>query len=433
MAGRLCSATMRGRGATVRQTVNCQNCGADVEVADFCSQCGKPLRADAPPRATADPGASESASGRVEKSSPSLSRFGILSRPSYSWIVGGAVLLILLSLLAGRAGLAIVIAVFVVPLLALRFLTELDLFEREPWLGIAGSLGAGVLSGLFVGAINQFFVHEFWIDDAPLKIGAAGYGGQFADAEGGPPALVLLVSGLVMPVVAIGLQMLVPIFLRRYPAYRNEVMDGVTLGAAAGFGYAAATAIVFFWPLITDGTNPNIPLEDWTATLLGVAVVRPLLFGTCAGLVGAGMWHYAMMQRSSELTLPVALGIGGVMLFSVGDLLVQTAGTRWELLWGALVLVVLLFVSFRLVLRKALRFDLHALGGSGQRVVCPHCGRVTPSGTFCANCGRPLTALPAPPPEPAVVSTASDETVADAPSGESQMTEPLPSSDVERQ
>ncbi|MGH2557894.1 MAG: PrsW family glutamic-type intramembrane protease [Thermomicrobiales bacterium] len=386
----------------MRQTVTCGNCGAEVEIADFCSNCGHPLRSGGASQAAPTAAAAETRTPNDSARSAafrSLGRLGVPDRPSYSWIVDAAIVLILLSLLAGREGTAILIGVFVVPLLALRFLTELDLFEREPRLGIVCSIAAGFLGGLFVGVVNQFFVNEFWIENSPLKIGAAGYGGRFADAEGGPPALVMLVTGFVMPVVAIGLQMLVPVFLRKYPAYRNEVMDGVTLAAAAGFGFAAATAIVYYWPLITDGTNPRIPLEDWTATLIGVAVIRPLLFGTFAALVGAGMWHYAMVQRSSELTLPVALGVGGIMLFSVGDLLVQPAGARWELLWGAIVLFALLFVSFRLVLRKALRFDLNALGGSGHRIACPHCGRVTPSGTFCANCGRPLTALPAPSPE----------------------------------
>ncbi|MGH2534904.1 MAG: zinc ribbon domain-containing protein [Thermomicrobiales bacterium] len=383
----------------MRQTVNCGNCGAEVEIADFCSRCGKPLRSGGATfaKAAADDDAAP-ASGASPRSAAarSLSKLGMPDRPSYSWIVDAAILLILLSLLAGREGLAILVGVFVVPLLALRFLTELDLFEREPWLGIIGALGAGCLSGIVVGVVNQFFVNEFWIENAPLKIGAAGYGGRFAEAEGSPPALVILVTGLVMPVVAIGLQLVVPVFMRKYPVYRNEVMDGVTLAAAAGFGYAAATAIVYYWPVITDGNNPRIPLEDWTATLIGLTVVRPLLFGAFAALVGAGMWYYAMVLRPSELTLPVALGVGGIMLFSVGDLLVQPAGARWELLWGTVLLFALLFISFRLVLRKALRFDLQALGGTGQRLVCPHCGRVTPAGAFCANCGRPLAALAAP-------------------------------------
>ncbi|MEZ4497736.1 MAG: hypothetical protein R2845_13395 [Thermomicrobiales bacterium] len=45
---------------------------------------------------------------------------------------------VLVALLFNNAGIAILLSVFLVPVLALLYLTDLDLFEREPWTAILG-------------------------------------------------------------------------------------------------------------------------------------------------------------------------------------------------------------------------------------------------------------------------------------------------------
>ena len=161
----------------------------------------------------------------------------------------------------------------------------------------------------------------------------------------------------------------IPVFMRRWPSLRNEVMDGVTLGAAAGGGFAAATTIVHFWPAILRDQNPGGSISDWTATLTGLVIVRPLIFAGLTAVLCAAIWQYAIDQRSSPLVRSIISSVGGVIAFSVIDLLIQPAGAAAELIWQ---LAVLLGVSFaiRLAIRRALAQDRIAFGKNGDRIIC---------------------------------------------------------------
>jgi RsiW-degrading membrane proteinase PrsW (M82 family) len=351
-----------------------------------------------------------------------MTRVGLPPLGDYAWIVAIGVVLIVASLLVGSAGLAILFTVFVIPTLALRYLSSIDLIEREPWYVILAVIIIGGLVGIFMGLIGQGITDRLWIDHADFNVGAAGYGGRFAAAAGEPSALMILFGGMILPAVSVLLLMIGPLLFRRLQAFRNEVMDGLTLGAAAGFGFAAATAIVYYWPMIGEGKHPTAPLEDWTATLIGLAVVRPLLFGAVTAMIGAGIWHYALSARTADLAVPVVLGLGGLIIYSIGDVLTQPSGARTELLWNAIILAIGLFIALRLVLQKALRHDRQIIGDSSQRTVCPNCHRVTPTGAFCAHCGHPLpppelppvTLMPEPLPEPSEATSAAAEPPTDA-------------------
>jgi hypothetical protein len=55
--------------------------------------------------------------------------------------------------------------------------------------------------------------------------------------------------------------------------------------------------------------------------------------------------------------------------------------------------LVLAFAAVYLFLQSihhAVEIDRRALGVNGNRMVCPHCHKVTPTGAFCANCGESL-------------------------------------------
>jgi hypothetical protein len=318
----------------------------------------------------------------------------------YRRMAGIAVLAVLVALLFNNAGIAILLAVFVVPALALLYLTDLDLFEREPWSAILGSLGAGFIIGLIFGTISAWLTGVFWIDGATFYAGAAGFGARFAEAEGAAPIGWVLLGGIIIPAVVVIACAVAPILMRRFPVLRNEVMDGLTLGAAAGAGYAAATTIVHYWPAIIRDQNPGGDLSDWTATLVGLIIIRPLLFASFAALLCASIWRYALDQRSSSLVNGLVSGLGGIVFFSLIDMLLQPAGAAAELIWHLAVLFVMWFVVRRAI-RGALAQDALAFGGPGkQRIVCPNCRRLTPDGTYCAHCGAELHPGSAPPNPP---------------------------------
>jgi hypothetical protein len=310
--------------------------------------------------------------------------------PDIYWrIIAIGVGLVLLAMLAGSAGLAILIGIFIVPVVILRYLSAVDLFEREPWWGIGSSAGAGLFGGLVIGGIGHYITDSLWIENAPLRVGAAGFAGEAADHAGRAPLSVLFLCGLLLPAIAEAAKLAAPIFLRQWPFFRNEVMDGITLAAAAGGGFAAGTAIVHFWPVIVRGDSVNIGLSEWTGMLLGIAIVRPIIQVATSALLGAAVWRYYMTQSTAGLILPVVAGAGGAVFYGLSDIIVEPAGTTVELIWSALIGAVLLYV-LRVVIRQARLWDATALGMTGQRTICPVCRRVTPVGTFCANCGAPL-------------------------------------------
>lgn len=304
-------------------------------------------------------------------------------------VIAGAVLA-LIALLVNNAGLAIIIASLVIPAAGLVELSRRDLFEHEPRWSSPAMLGWGVVVGIVMATIGTIIAAEWWIDGAPLHVGAAGFGGAAADREGTPGFAVLLLNGIVLPALGVAFTAMGPYAMRRFPEFRNEVMDGVTLGAAAGCGLATGTTIVFVWPIIT-GDHPNGgSVADWTALVMGVLVTRPIIFGLAVAFVCAGLWHVALSQRSADLFIPAGIGLGGAIVFVFGDLLVQPSGTRAELLWHVLVAAALA-LGARIVMRRALAQDRIAHPTATSRVICPTCGSSTPAGTYCAVCGATLT------------------------------------------
>ena len=366
---------------------------------DRAEQKPYPPTVEAPPAASANL-AKRSADPIEEAAPPSggtpiPSEFGFEGdqgrRPlrDYRLLAGAAILAILISLLLNNAGIAILLSVFLIPGLALLWITDLDLFERESWSAIVGALAGGFGVGLIFGTIGAWLTGAFWIEGATFYAGAAGYAARFAEAEGSAPIGWVILGGVVLPALALIASAAIPVFMRRWPSLRNEVMDGVTLGAAAGGGFAAATTIVHFWPAILRDQNPGGSISDWTATLTGLIIVRPLIFAGLTAVLCAAIWQYAIDQRSSPLVRSIISSVGGVIVFAVIDLLIQPAGAAAELIWQ---LAVLLGVSFaiRVAIRRALAQDRIAFGKNGDRIICPTCRRLTPDGQFCASCGAPL-------------------------------------------
>lgn len=320
-----------------------------------------------------------------------LERRGRRPLADYRRLAGIVALAVLVALLLNNAGIAILLSVFLVPVLTLLYLTDLDLFEREPWPAILGALGAGAVIGILFGTIGAWLTGAFWIEGASFYAGAAGYGARFAESAGSPPIGWILLGGVVIPAIVVIACAIAPVFMRRWPVLRNEIMDGVTLGAATGSGYAAATAVVHYWPAIVHGQNPGGDVSDWTATIVGLIVLRPLIYGAFAAVLCASIWQYAIDQRASSLTRGVVAGVGGIIVFSIIDLLIQPAGAAAELVWQLVVVLALWFVT-RSAIRGALRQDALSMTLSGRRVTCPACQRITPDGSFCAHCGAPLHA-----------------------------------------
>jgi hypothetical protein len=318
----------------------------------------------------------------------------MFSTVPHRWIAAVGLGLVLVFLLGNSGGLALIALASLGPLLILVTLTQHDVFEKESSLVIAGVAVVGGIAGIILSALASWVQGEQWFDTGVLNYGAGGFGGRFADRAGSAPAVVWLLVGLAIPALALLTFGGVPIALRRWPQFRNEVMDGAILGGACAAGFAIGSAIVYWWPMVA-GSGPLTSVSDWTISILGVALVRPVVITLCGAMIGAGIWRY-MIRKSLVVALPAAIGgIGGYLLLTFGSIQLQASGIWAEFLWTLLVLAAV-FTVYRKVLDQAVADDRRALGDERSRIVCRACHKVTPAGQFCAHCGEALSPVTTP-------------------------------------
>ena len=316
-------------------------------------------------------------------------RLHMFSTIPHRWIAGVGLVLVLVFLLINSGGLALIVLSSLAPLLILVTLTQHDVFEKESNLVIAGVAAGGAVAGIALAALASWVQGEQWFDTGLLNYGAGGFGGRFAESAGSAPVVVWLLVGLAIPALALLTFGGVPIALRRWPQFRNEVMDGAILGGACAAGFAIGSSIVYWWPMVGDA-GPLTSVSDWTLAVLGVALVRPVVTTLCGAMIGAGVWRYMIRQSLVAVVPPAIGGIGGYLLLTFGSIQLQASGIWTEFLWTLLVLAAV-FILYRKVLDQAIADDRRALGDEQSRIVCPACHKVTPAGQFCAHCGEALS------------------------------------------
>ena len=297
----------------------------------------------------------------------------------------GAVL-VLIALLASEAGVAILLAAIVLPIALIVTLDRVDVFDREPALILLGIGTAGSAAGILIGLLNGFFLDEFWDENAVNRIGAVGLAGELVGRLEHPPLAIYALAGVVVPGLSVAAMLAAPVAARRWPAFRNEAMDGVTLGAAAAGGFALGSTLVHLWPLIS-GDRVEGTVADWTVAVLSIVVFRPVILMTIAALVGLAIWQFDLSRDTRDMIVPLAAGLVGAVGFAIIGLLAEQSGAAVQFLFS-LAVAGLLLGAGRFSLKKAIDFDRTQLVGS--RVVCPTCRRVTPAGKFCAFCQSPL-------------------------------------------
>ena len=243
------------------------------------------------------------------------------------------------ALLFARLGLAVVLAALVVPAIGVVYACEARVHARVPIAALALAAMAGSLSGAVLTLLARQYVEQF------------GVAQMTAMAEGRPSLSLVLLLGITAPLLGDLLALVGPLPLRRWPGVRHEVVDGVILGVVSGVGFAAMSTLVNYWPLIRDGYTPTgvDGVLDWTATLVGLSVLRPLVHGATSGLIAAGVW--AAMLGRGQVAVPVAVGFGGSMMYSLADFLFLSRGSFMVLAVHGVLLAVLL-VTLRFTIRE---------------------------------------------------------------------------------
>lgn len=337
----------------------------------------------------AKPGPARSGSRLAESLRSYLDpRLHMFSTIPHRRVLAAGIVLILLCLLANSGGLALIVLSAIVPILIVITLTQHDVFEKESNLLVAAVGAGGAVAGIVLSLLSAWIQASQWFDTGVLNFGAAGFGGRFADAAGSAPFIVWSLVGLVIPAVAVAGIAGIPVGMRRWPQFRNEVMDGVILTGASAAGFSIGACIVYWWPVIAD-PGPQTNVSDWTLSIIGVTLLRPAVITLCGAMIGAGIWRYMVTPTASVAVLPAVGGVVGYLLLTFGSIQLQATGNWPEFLWIALLLAAV-FVLYRRVLDQAVITDRRALGGDLGRLVCPSCHKVTPAGAFCARCGKPL-------------------------------------------
>lgn len=409
---------------TARTT--CQVCGNDTEALAFCGHCGASLA-----NQREDEG---KWAGRLRRAGQRVRDAALPSAGpvASSWQLAALILLAaiaILSLIAGYVGVALMLGAALVPLLLATTMPRLDLYGSEsPVLLLLAGVG-GTAVGLAVGLLMGWIGESWWFDTGLLRFGAAGYGGQFAKAEGSASPQVLVLNGIVLPLVALALAVGVAYVMRRWHQFRNEAMDGMTLGAVTGAGWAIGAAVIFAWPVATTA-GPTMSVQDWTLLTLGLVLFRPIILTGATAIVGTAIWQILLSQQRGARQVWALVGALSVLLLGIGTIVIQPRSLQGEILVN-LGLAVIVMVALRLSLRSALTFDRRSGDGDhvpntsrgsaplsrprpdsspapapipsaahtagepegtdAAPVTCPNCGKLTPPGRFCANCGESLS------------------------------------------
>ena len=264
---------------------------------------------------------------------------------------------------------ATIAATFLLPVLYLLYLYEVEVYEGEPWLVIGATMVVGAALG---------YLFTSFSGAALSLLNLTG------DREN---AFVL--AGVAIPIVAQAMMLVGPLFLYLFRRRFREPLDGLTFGAASALGFTLTSSLTEFWPLLAGPLVASGAPLDWSLRLLRAGILLSLINASTTGLVTAAVWLHRYDRRrvarpwaSSILaTMIVATGVQvalALLGFVAADLVAEVA----ILLLATLAL--LLYV--RLVIHQALLVEgiEHEIGPDMQ---CPECHRVVPTMTFCPACG----------------------------------------------
>jgi protease prsW family protein len=349
--------------------VTCPHCGSIVPAGDFCGHCGANLTMGSARRThayTAVPSERMAHLSIITTLFPHLPHRG--GGPFRIALVAGGALVVLLAGIHLFAP-ATAVAVFVLPVLYLMYLYEVEVYESEPWLVI----GATMVAGAVLGAV-------------------------FTDVTGGALSLLVLtgdrttafaLAGVAIPVVAQTLMLAGPLFLYVARDRFREPLDGLTFGAASALGFTLASSLVAVWPVLSGPLVASGSPLDWAVRLTRTGLLLSLINACTTAVVTAAVWLHRYDRRRGRrpwytsvlMTFVVAYDVQvavGIASFFVADLVLEVAVLG--IVAGALLLYLRVVIHDALLVEGA----EHEIGPDAP---CPECHSVVPTMAFCPACG----------------------------------------------
>jgi hypothetical protein len=288
---------------------------------------------------------------------------------AFRWaLLAGVALVVLL------AGLhlftpATIAAVFLLPVLYLLYVYEVEVYDSEPWLLIAATMVAGAILGYASTSLTGEAVSGLEIS--------------------GDTGSSFLFAGVVIPIVAQALMLAGPLFLYFFRPGLREPLDGLTFGAASALGFTLATMLTSIWPLLAGPlVGTGSPL-DWSLRLLNSGILIMLINASTTSLVTASVWlnRYDLRRASrgweASLLTTIAVAVGAQVILGILSVVVPDLVLKVGI---HAVAAVALLVYLRLVIHQALLAE-GAVHEIGPDAACPECHRIVPTMLFCPACG----------------------------------------------
>jgi hypothetical protein len=357
--------------------ITCPNCGADVPQLTYCVACGVNLAsgdAHHHRRFAAAPNESAISLRFASTMLPRLPRSSMAAF-NISLLVGVAVVAVIAAI--GYYPLALAAGAFIVPLLLIVYIYDVDDYEDEPLRVTAYTIAWGVIAGAAFG----FLLRAMFPGVNPLT-GESGF------------ESVLKVG--VMPLVGGALALAGPLVLLPYRKF-NDVLDGATFGATAGATFAGAQVIVQSLDLFSAGLHPGGDAVSWVIRIVLHSVLLPIILGCAVGCCAGAFWLRYRAPVPDRHKLGVAGRPVAALLMAGALLIASSIGLNLNRDIPSLIVEAVLagvaLVWLRLVIHLGLLEEL-VEASEGPPVRCANCGRETPRATFCGRCGVALRALP---------------------------------------
>jgi RsiW-degrading membrane proteinase PrsW (M82 family) len=365
----------------MEETMQCDHCHEVVVDGVFCTRCGSHQgttddQRDARSRThsyAAYPGEHVAHPALLSTLLPHLGQHKV---HEFRWALLAGLAGVVLLWATGFITAAILVAAFLIPVLYLIYLYEAQVYQDEPATVVGFTIGGGAVLGIVLTLAVRALISPLTLNPGPL-------------ASSNMDWLALLGLAVFFPIVQEVIKPLPALVLRgrNFP----ETMDGLTFGVAAGIGYATAESIINFSSVIG-----RLPLQttagNWIFPLLSIAILQPVMQGTCTGILAASIWRAGKNKAKSPELLGIAGALAGHIAFSLGSQLLSN-GPGWVtvLAWQTAVVVALL-VGLRYLLHYALLEEGRDYGL--VEAVCAHCHKHVMAAGFCPTCGMALIAAP---------------------------------------
>jgi len=371
--------------------VTCPRCTAGLPaVAHFCQACGLDLRSG---------DGSRRRSFAVKPDEP-VTSFALISTimprgagqhpQTYRIALTIGLVVALIAAIFGALPIALLVAAFTVPLVYIVYLYDVNLWDDQPVKVTAAAFAlTGLLAALFTWG---------WLHVVPP-----------AGLVGGPQPVTLLIVGVAVPIVAHVLIQLGPVYLASRPRF-DDLMDGLTFGIVSGVAYSTFDTLVRHGAALFGGFVADSDPGTWVALVFLEGMVKPLLYGTAAGIAaaefsGLGRGYDGFTGRYAR---GLAEAIFATIVYQSGAYLLSYLpgfqGVALTLLLGLAILAVLI-LRVRVVLHTALieaalesaaRGDA-AIGADGSLAFCTSCEMPLLGGAaFCNACGTAQRTRPRP-------------------------------------